>query len=179
MIGDLLILGFTLSLDNFRTAIALGGLRLRWRHSGQVALAFGFWDAVAPLVGILVGHYLGQTIGSTAGYVGAIALGAYGLYLLVQAWRNAAPQGFGSRWALFALPLPLSLDNVLAGASLGLVGFSAWLAAPIFGAITALMSLVGLQLGRAAAHFIRIRSDVLTGVTLVVMATVVGLGLAQ
>jgi hypothetical protein len=41
------------------------------------------------------------------------------------------------------------------------------------------MSFVGLQLGRAAAHFIRIRSDVLTGVALVVMATVVGLGLAR
>jgi putative Mn2+ efflux pump MntP len=73
----------------------------------------------------------------------------------------------------------VSLDKVLAGASLGLVGFSAWLAAPIFGAVTALMSFVGLQLGRAAAHFIRVRSDVLTGVALVVMATVVGLGLAR
>jgi putative Mn2+ efflux pump MntP len=179
MIGDLLILGFTLSLDNFRTAIALGGLRLRWRRAGQVALAFGFWDAVAPLVGILVGHYVGEAIGSTAEYVGAIALGAYGLYLLVHSWSTAAPEQVDSRWALFGLPLPLSLDNVVAGTSLGLVGFSPWLAPPIFGAITALMSFAGLQLGRAAAHFIRIRSDVLTGVALVVWATVVGVGLAR
>src|ERR1700716_3483092 len=83
MIGDLLILGFTLSLDNFRTAIALGALRLRWRRAGQVALAFGFWDAAAPLVGILIGRYLDRRIGSTAESIGAIALGAYGLYLLV------------------------------------------------------------------------------------------------
>jgi hypothetical protein len=33
-----------------------------------------------------------------------------------------------------------------------------------------------LEAGRAAAHFIRIRSDVLTGVALVIVATVVGLG---
>jgi hypothetical protein len=39
------------------------------------------------------------------------------------------------------------------------------------------MSFVGLQLGRAAAHVIRVRSDVLTGVALVVMATVLGLRL--
>jgi putative Mn2+ efflux pump MntP len=142
-------------------------------------LAFGFWDAVAPLVGILVGHYSGQTIGSTAEYVGAIALGAYGLYLLVQAGRTAAPEEFDHPWALFGLPLPLSLDNVVAGTSLGLLGFSPWVAAPILGAITALMAFVGLQLGRAAAHFIRIRSDVLTGVALIVMATVVGLGLER
>jgi putative Mn2+ efflux pump MntP len=163
-------------LDNFRTAIALGALRLDWRRAGKVALAFGFWDAVAPLAGILAGRYLDQRIGSTAELVGTIALGAYGLYLLVEAWRTPSPEELDRPWALFGLPLPLSLDNVVAGTGLGLLGFSPWLAAPIFGAITALMSFAGLQLGRAAAHFVRIRSDVLTGASLVVMATVLGLG---
>jgi putative Mn2+ efflux pump MntP len=164
-------------LDNFRTAIALGALRLEWRQAGQVALAFGFWDAVAPLVGVLAGHYVSRTIGLSAEYAGAAALGAYGLYLLVQAWRTAAPEEFDQVGALFGLPLPLSLDNVVGGTSLGLLGFSPWLTAPIFGAITVVMSFLGLQLGRAAAQFVRIRSDVLTGVTLVVMATVLGRGL--
>ncbi len=71
MIDNLLILGITLSLDNFRTAIALGALRLTRRHAVQIALVFGFWDTVAPLVGILGGDYFAQTIGSIAEYVGA------------------------------------------------------------------------------------------------------------
>jgi putative Mn2+ efflux pump MntP len=179
VIGELLILGFTLSLDNFRTALALGPLRLRWRHAAQVALAFGVWDGVAPLLGIAAGHYLGQTIGSTAEYIGAVAMGAYGLSLLVRAWRTAPPEQVDSLWALFSLPLPLSLDNIAAGTSLGLVGFSPWVAAPTFGAITAVMSFAGLVLGRAAAYFVRIRADVLTGVALVVMAAVLGLGAAR
>lgn len=177
MIGSLLILGFTLSLDNFRTAVVLGALRLSWGRAVQVALMFGVWDSVAPLVGILVGHYLGQTIRSTADYVGAGALATYGLYLVVQARRTAEPEEPDQRWALFGLPLPLSVDNVVAGTSLGLLGFSPWLAPPLFGAITVLMSLVGLQLGRAAAHFIHIRSDLLTGVALIIMAILLGLGL--
>jgi manganese efflux pump family protein len=174
VIGSLIILGFTLSLDNFRTAIALGGLRMSRRRSVQVALMFGFWDGVAPLVGILVGHYWSETIGSTAEYVGAIALGAYGLYLVIRAWRTPAPEELDRPWAVFGLLIPLSADNVVAGTSLGLLGFSPWLAAPIFGVITALMALIGLQLGRAASHVVRIRPDLLTGVTLVVMATVLG-----
>ena len=177
MIDNLLILGFTLSLDNFRTAIALGGLRLTWRHSLQVALVFGVWDMLAPLLGILAGGYFGEKIGPTAEYVGAVVLGSYGLYLLVQAWRTPAPEELDRRWALFGLPLPLSLDNAFAGTSLGLLGFSPWVTAPLFGAITALMTFVGLGLGRAAAHFIRLRSDLLTGVALVIMAFVMGLGL--
>jgi manganese efflux pump family protein len=174
VIGSLFILGFTLSLDNFRTAIALGGLRFGWRRAVQVALVFGFCDAVAPLIGILVGHYWSEAIGSTAEYVGAIALGAYGLYLIIRAWRTAASEDLDRPWAVFGLLVPLSADNVVAGTSLGLLGYSPWLAAPMFGAITAVMALIGLQIGRAAAHVIRIRPDLLTGVALVVMATVLG-----
>ena len=55
MIGTLLLVGITLSLDNFRTALALGALRLTRRRALHVALVFGFWDGVAPLVGILMG----------------------------------------------------------------------------------------------------------------------------
>ena len=176
MIWNLLILGFTLSLDNFRTAIVLGALRLTRRHMVQVALVFGFWDTVAPLVGILAGDYFAETIGSSAEYVGAAVLGAYGLYLLVQAWRTPEPEELDQRWALFGLPLPLSVDNVVAGTSLGLIGFSAWVAPPVFGAITAVMTFVGLMIGKAAARYIRIRSDLLTGVALIIMAVAVPFG---
>ena len=174
MLGSLLILGFTLSLDNFRTAIALGGLQPTWRRSVQLAAMFGLCDGVAPLVGILVGAYWSETIGSTAEYVGAIALGGYGLYLVFRAWRNPASEELDRPWAVFGLVVPLSADNIVAGTSLGLLGFSPWLVAPVFGVITALMVLVGLQLGRVTAQFLRIRPDLLTGVALVVMATVLG-----
>ena len=174
MIGSLFILGFTLSLDNFRTAIALGGLKFGWRRALQVAFVFGFCDAVAPLIGILIGHYWSEEIGSTAEYVGAIALGAYGLYLILRAWRTAASEDLDRPWAVFGLLVPLSADNVVAGTTLGLLGYSPWLAAPMFGAITFAMALLGLHIGHAAAHVIRIRPDLLTGVALVVMATVLG-----
>ncbi len=174
MIAKLLVLGFILSLDNFRTSLALGPLRLRWRRAAQVAVVFGFWDGVAPLLGVLVGKYVGQAIGPIAEYVGPIALGLYGLYLLVQALRTEGPEELEDRWSLFGLPLPLSLDNLIAGTSLGLLGFSPFVSAAVFGCITALMSFGGFQIGRLASYVlpIRIRSDLLSGVALVVMAIV-------
>ncbi len=174
MIGSLLILGFTLSLDNFRTAIAFGGLRPHWRRSLQIAGMFGFWDGVAPLVGIIIGHYWSESIGETGEIIGAVALGAYGLYLVIRACLTPAAEDLDQPWAIFGLLVPLSLDNVVAGASLGLLGVSPWLAPVVFGTSTFVMALIGLQLGRAAAHVIRIRPDLLTGIALVVMATVLG-----
>src|SRR5919112_3434822 len=111
MIGSLLILGFTLSLDNFRTAIALGGLRLSWRRSMQVAFVFGLCDGLAPLVGILIGLYWSEAIGSTAEYVGAVALGLYGVYLIVTACRTDAPEELDRPWAVFGLIIPLRPGN--------------------------------------------------------------------
>jgi manganese efflux pump family protein len=177
MIGQLLILGFTLSLDNFRTAIILGTLRMNRRHAVQVALVFGFWDTVAPLIGILAGDFLAGTIGDAAEQLGAAVLGLYGLYLLVRAWRvPEADEEIDERWALFGLPLPLSIDNMIAGTSLGLLSFSPWLTAPVFGLITALMTFAGLELGRMAASLVRMRSDVLTGGALIAMAVLLSLG---
>jgi len=174
MIGSLLILGFTLSLDNFRTAVALGGLRLNWRRSLEIAVVFGLCDGLAPLVGILIGRYWGEAIGETGEYVGAIGLGLYGLYLLIRAWRSDAPEEMERPWAVFGLIVPLSADNIVAGTSLGLLGVSPWLAPLVFGVTTTVMAFVGLYVGRAAAGVIRIRPDLVTGVALVVMATVMG-----
>jgi putative Mn2+ efflux pump MntP len=174
MLGSLLILGFTLSLDNFRTALAFGALPMSWRRSMKIALMFGFWDGMAPLIGILLGRYWSEAVGSTAEYVGAIALGAYGLYLVIRAWLTDPQEDLDRPWAIYGLLVPLSLDNIVAGTSLGLLGYSLWLAPLVFGLTTAVVAFAGLRVGRAAASFIRIRPDLVTGVALLIMAVVVG-----
>ena len=73
--------------------------------------------------------------------------------------------------------MPLSVDNVAAGASLGLAGYSPWLAPVLFGVTTFVMSVAGHQVGRTAAHFVpRLRMDLLTGIAFVLMAVLVATG---
>lgn len=173
MFVKLLALAFALSLDNFRTSIALGTQKMPVRRSGQIALVFGFWDGVAPLLGVLLGRLFGEAVGPIAHFVGPAVLGGYGLYLLVRAARDPAPESIDDPWVtLFGLPFSLSLDNVLGGTTLGLLGYSPWFSALVCGLMTALMSFVALQIGRVAAKVVRIRADLLSGVALVAMAVV-------
>jgi manganese efflux pump family protein len=173
----LLSLGFTLSLDNFRMSIALGGLKPTLLRSVKTSLIFGMWDGIAPAVGIIVGHYLSQKIDSTADMIAAIGLGGYGLFVVVRALLSDEHADPDLRVATRGLPLPLSVDNVAAGASLGLAGYSPWLAPLLFGTVTFLMSVAGHQIGRTAAHFVpRIRTDLLTGLAFVAMAALVFMG---
>ncbi|HEY0812012.1 MAG TPA: manganese efflux pump [Pseudonocardia sp.] len=172
----LLALAFVLSLDNFRSSIALGTVPFGARRALQIAVVFGFWDTIAPLVGGELGSIFGDTIGPVADYVGPAVLGTYGLYLLIGAIRHPAPDEVDHPWVtLFGMPLSLSVDNLLAGTGLGLLGFSPVIPALTFGVMTAVMSLIGLCLGRAAVRAIPIRSDLLSGVSLLTAAIVLPL----
>jgi len=170
LIWEVLGLGFVLSLDNFRVAVVLGTVPFGLRRAVQVALTFGLWDVVMPLVGLVLGRQVGSAIGPFAGPVGSIVLGGYGLFLLIGALRKPEPDELDHPWALFGIPLSLSLDNLLAGASLGLLGLSPWFSSVLFGAITVVMSLVGLQVGRLVLRLVRIRSDLVSGIALIASA---------
>ena len=173
---SLLILGLVLSLDNFRLAIALGAFKLSWRRALRIAVVFGLWDGFSPLVGLLVGRYFGEEIGEAADFLGPIVLLVFGLYLVVRSLQTEAPEDLDERWVLLGIPLSLSLDNLLAGTGLGMLGFPPVFTAAVFGTMTALMTFVGLQLGGAVARFIPIRSDLLSGAGLSIMAVVQVLG---
>jgi manganese efflux pump family protein len=170
---EVLALGFFLSLDNFRSSIAIGTVPFGLRRAVQIAVVFGIWDGVAPLVGGVLGHYAGKLIGPVADYVGPALLGIYGLYLLIGALRKPEPEEIDQPWVtLFGMPLSLSVDNLLAGTGLGIFGFSPFVPAIVFALMTAVMSLAGLCIGRFVGRMIPIRSDVVSGASLVAAAII-------
>jgi putative Mn2+ efflux pump MntP len=175
---NLLSVAFFLSLDNFRTSVILGPLRLRVGRVLLVAAWFGLWDGVAPLLGLLFGNYVGDRIGAVSDYIGPLALGLFGVFLLLQSWRhwNNEPEVMEESWTILGLPLPLSVDNFVGGASLGLLGFTPWFSALVFALTTFVMSLIGLYLGRGLARLFRlnIRYELITGIGLVIEAIVLG-----
>jgi Putative manganese efflux pump len=102
-------------------------------------------------------------------------MGGYGLHLLVQSSRIEAPDEIDHPLTLFGVPLSSSLDRLLAGTSLGLLGFRPDLSAVICGVVTAVLTFIGLRIGRAGGRLIRIRADLPSGIVLVVLAVVLAL----
>jgi len=167
----LLLLGFALGLDSFRVSISLGPLGLSSVRQWQIALTFGGCDALAPLVGLAAGRSLVGEIGPWTEYLGPLVIGGYGLYVVYLTRRFEEEGGvMDDRWMLFGLPLALSLDNLVAGIGLGVLGYPIFFAALIIGAISGLMALVGLKLGNVIGGLLPIRSDLLSGVALVFVA---------
>jgi len=167
----LLLLGFALSLDSFRVSLGLGTLHLSRLRRLQIVIAFGVCDALAPLIGLVIGKSLLAYIGPWVEHLGPLLLCAYGVYVIYIAQRCAQREaGETDGWIVLGLPLSLSLDNLVAGTTLGMVGFPLLLSAAIIGAMSALMSLAGLYLGGTAVNFLRLRTELIGGVVLIVVA---------
>ena len=167
----LLLLGFALSLDSFRVSVGLGTLKLSRLRQLQIVIAFGVCDALAPLIGLLIGKSLLQIIGPWVEHLGPLLLCAYGVYVIYIAQRCAGREtGETDRWMVLGLPLSLSLDNLIAGTTLGMIGFPIVLSVAIIGAMSSLFSLAGLRLGRTAVNLLRFRADLIGGVVLIFIA---------
>jgi putative Mn2+ efflux pump MntP len=164
----LLLLGFVLSLDSFRASLALGAMKLRPMRRVQIILAFGLCDALAPLIGLLIGKSFLQYIGAWTEYLGPVMLCACGAYVIYISQRCADKATLeNDHWIVFGLPLSLSLDNLVAGTSLGMLGFPLLLSVTIIGTMSALLSLAGLLLGKSAAKFLKLETELVGGGALV------------
>lgn len=174
--GTLLLLGLTLSLDSFRVSLGLGAMKLRPVRQAQIVLAFGLCDALAPLVGLLLGQSLVKYTSAWIGHLGPLVLCAYGIYVIYVARRYADKEAQeDGRWMVLGLPLSMSLDNLIAGASLGMIGFPLLLSVSVIGGMSALMSLAGLWLGSAAVNFLKIKTELFGGVALILIAITLAL----
>ena len=170
----LLLLGFALSLDSFRVSLGLGALRFSRLRQLQIVVAFGVCDALAPLIGLLIGKSLLTYAGAWVEHLGPVLLCAYGVYVIYIARRCAKNQereaGDPDHWMVLGLPLSLSLDNLVAGTTLGMVGFPLWLSVAIIGGMSSLLSLAGLRLGKMAVDFLPLKSELIGGAVLIVIA---------
>ena len=122
-LGGLFVIALSVGLTNFAGAIGIGLSGVDARTRLRVGLAFGFFEAVMPVVGLLVGHTAAGAIGSSGRYVGGGLLVLTGVWAVVQARRTSAQEKQGALRLrqLLVLAVALSLDNLVVGFALGVL----------------------------------------------------------
>jgi len=170
-IAGVLLFGFLSGLDNLHVAAALGASGLGRARLLALAAAFAACEAGMPLAGLAGGSLLHRTFRGLAA-VGPLVLLACGAVILVQALREGAePVEPGGGW-IFALPLTLSMDNLLAGVGLGSAGYPVVASALVVGVVSGGMCLSGLFFGAWLGRWLPGRAEVLSGAALVAMGLV-------
>lgn len=174
----LLLLGLALSLDSFRVSLGLGAMRLPVLRQAQIVAAFGLSDGLMPLAGMLIGQTVLQVAEPWTEHLGPMVLGAYGAYVIyiAQRYGQSGERAEAGGWIVYGLPLSLSLDNLVAGTSLGMNGSPLPLSVAVMGTISGLASLTGLLLGRMATRVLPIRAELVAGLGLVGTAVAMAIG---
>jgi manganese efflux pump family protein len=168
--GALALLGFFLALDNFRVSIGLGTLNIDATRQKHISLAFGICESVTPTLGFVIGHSLSSSLTPWVQYIGPLILGGYGAYVILVDRFEKKYMLIDRYWLVFVLPLSLSLDNMMAGIGLGIIGFQIVPYAIILGTISGLMSLTGLRLGHAIRKYLPFNTDLIGGIALIIIS---------
>lgn len=153
---EILALSIALGMDAFVVAAAVGLTlpRVTGRHVFRLALHFGLFQFLMPIVGWLAGTTVSSHIAAYDHWV------AFGLLCLVggkmlwdafsrkeKRWMSDPTRGL----MLVILSVATSIDALAVGLSLAFLRVSIWTPAVVIGVVAAILTVIGIQFGSRLA----------------------------
>lgn len=179
----LLLVSLGVGLSNFAGSIGIGLSGVDARTRLRVGIAFGLFESVMPLVGLLIGHAAAGLLGTLGRYIGAALLVATGGYTIIQGRRAVAEESREARIPslkthhLLVTAAALSIDNLVVGFALGDLQVPILVTAAVIAVVSVVLSLAGLELGRRLGARIEAWSEELAGGVLVLVGIALAVGL--
>lgn len=172
--GSILVLAIGLAIDAMAVSAARGlaTSRIRLRHAVLVAVFFGGFQGLMPLLGWLAGSRVGPFVEAWDHWIAFALLAAIGGKMLWEArgerTETAAPEAelYGIR-VMTVLAIATSIDALAAGISLPMLDAPLVLSIGTIGITTAVLSVIGLFAGRRFGSALGRRLDVIGGVVLI------------
>lgn len=167
----LLSLGLAMDAAAVSAARGLAVPRVLPQHAVLVAVFFGGFQALMPLLGWLVGARIGPSIQAWDHWVAFALLSAIGGKMLWDARGGdevASPLGdlFGIK-VMFILAIATSIDALAVGMTLPMLNAPLALSLCTIGVTTALLSVGGLYAGRRFGVMLGNRLDAVGGLVLI------------
>jgi putative Mn2+ efflux pump MntP len=169
---EILFIAVALSMDAFAVSVVTGSVyrELKVRHALRMALSFGGFQAVMPLIGSLLGRGLQAYI---SGFDHWIAFGLlafvggkmiYESFAIESAEKNLNPAHLG---VLLTLSVATSIDALAVGVTLSLLSGSIIRAVLFIGFVTFCLSYAGVAIGKRFGHFFETKIEIIGGLILI------------
>lgn len=177
--GSLFVLAIGLSMDAMAVAAARG-LSVREVRPSQIvriALFFGGFQALMPLLGWAIGAAFGEVVRAWDHWIAFVLLGAIGLKMLWEAWKGGDDEASDVGVDAFApkvlvvLAIATSIDALAAGITLPMLEAPIATSLVTIGVTTAVLSAIGVVLGRRFGAMLGKRLEIVGGLALVGLGT--------
>jgi len=164
------LLGASLAADAFAVSVARSLVcRDSTRNSLIMAGSFGFFQALMPVLGWLVGMQLLSLISGIDHWVAFGLLSFIGVKMIYEAGviKKEAEHPALDGQVLLLLSLATSIDALAVGLSLSFMKVEILEPALIIGAVTFAISLAGCFLGRRFGHLFEEKAEIAAGIVLI------------
>lgn len=153
-ITELLLVAVSLSMDAFAVAVCKGlsMSKINYKRGLLIALFFGVFQALMPLIGWILGVQFEKYIISFDHWIAFILLGFIGGKMIVEAFEKEKEEQCADKFSigeLFVLAIATSIDALAVGITFALIEPTVGIgvAVALIGAITFSLSFVGVIIG--------------------------------
>ena len=171
---ELFIIALGLAMDAFAVSICKGLSlqRIEWRHMAAVGGWLGGFQALMPLLGYLLGATFAGYISEVDHWVAFLLLGLIGFNMLRESLSQEDEEGCASDFrprTLFLLAVATSIDALAVGVTFAFLQVHVGRALLIIGVVTALLSALGLYVGRLFGAGFKHHAERAGGVVLILI----------
>jgi len=168
----IIVIAVGLAMDAFAVSIVSGSVyqQLHVRHALRMAVFFGGFQAVMPLIGSLAGMSVKDYIADYDHWVALGLLAAVGGKMIYESFKiesvekNLDPSNV---LVLLILALATSIDALAIGITLSLIVSSIAVAVIIIGLVTFVLSYFGVFIGKRFGHFFENKIEAIGGLILI------------
>ncbi len=170
---ELIIMSVGLAMDAGAAAICKGACMRRFnaKEAGLIALFFGVFQAVMPLIGWYLGTQFSLYIQTLDHWIAMLLLAALGLRMIWEAVHEedelaCTPLDLKE---LLALSIATSIDALAAGIALAVLNTGIAVPVLVIGLVTALLSFIGVVIGSRFGKQYQTKAQIIGGVVLCVI----------
>ena len=170
---ELFLLGVGLSMDAFAVAVCkgLGMHRVNYRHAVIIALFFGAFQGLMPLIGWLLGTQFEGFVTPVDHWIAFVLLGLIGANMVRESREHDDESVSDSFRFMTMLPLAVatSIDALAVGVTFAFLQVDIVPAVSFIGATTFVLSCIGVKIGHVFGTKYKSRAELFGGIVLILM----------
>jgi len=172
VILTIVVIAVGLAMDAFAVSIVSGAAyeQLKTRHALRMAVFFGGFQALMPLVGSLAGMTVRAHIAGYDHWIAFVLLSAVGIKMIYESFKirpigeNFNPSNI---LVLLALSVATSIDALIIGITISLLMVPIVITAAVIGLVTFTLSYIGVHIGKKVGHFFENEIEAIGGLILI------------
>ena len=172
-IAELFLIGVGLSMDAFAVAVCKGLAmpRMRWRQAAGIALSFGLFQALMPILGWALGRQFETYITSVDHWIAFVLLSLIGGNMIREALSKEEEDCDPSLAPLTMLVLAVatSIDALAVGVTFAFLRVDILPAVALIGVCTFVISAIGVKVGNVFGVRYKSKAELFGGMVLVLI----------